>query len=136
MRKLLWVFIVFLMNASLASAQRFGGYEINQSCQTNSPLVSGYVAGAMDKAALDSDILYRFYFVIYDQHHTLAKVQTDGEALGEASRALDGYCVPSTVTVPQIAEEFCKFLGENHFPSEKSAAELLGLSLKAAWPCK
>lgn len=134
MKKAFGVAVVLMLNAAAADAEFYSGYELSQYCQTNKALVFGYIAGAMDKATIDSDILYRFYFSIYDPLKMPEKIQMDGRTLGEASLAIDGYCVPATVTIPEIADEFCKYLGESR--SHKSAAEILGFSLKAAWPCK
>jgi hypothetical protein len=128
------IIVVFLSSVLGVRAQN--GDELNRQCQTNRALIVGYVAGVLDKAAVDSDVLFHFYFDTYEGHKTAERIQRDNKALVASSTAIDGYCIPEGTTVEQKADVFCKYLLDNPDQRDENAAELLGAAAKDAWPCR
>jgi hypothetical protein len=117
------VSVIFLLSIFGASAQ--SGNELSQQCQTNKLLIAGYVAGALDKAAVDSDVLIQFFLDTYDVRKTAERIEKDNRTLVASSFAIDGYCVPKETTVEQKAGVFCKYLLDNPSQRSKNAAALL-----------
>ena len=118
-------------------ARAQSGNELSQQCLTNDKvLVFGYVEGVLDKAVVDSEVLFHFYFDTYEVRKPAERIETDNQALVRSFLAVDGYCVPKEVTFEQKADVFCKYLLDNPDQRTKNAAELLGSALKTAWPCK
>ena len=133
--KNLAVAMYLLLGVLSASAQ--SGNELNQQClKNNKVLVFGYVEGVLDKAVVDSDVLFHFVFDTYDLHKTADRIAKDYQAIIRSFLAIDGYCVPKEATFEQKADVFCKYLLENPDQHTKNAAELLGAALKTAWPCQ
>ncbi len=85
----------------IPSADALSGDEVNEQCLANKQMIAGYVAGALDKAAVDSDILFRFYFDTYDVLKTAERIEKDNRTLTKSSLALDGYCIPEAITLEQ-----------------------------------
>jgi hypothetical protein len=102
----------------------------------NKQLVAGYLAGALDKAAVDSDILFKFFFETYDVQKSREKIEKDNQTLTRSSLALDGYCIPETTTLEQEVNAYCKYLADHLAERNRSAAELWGMAAKGAWPCR
>lgn len=128
------VAVCFLLGILAASAQT--GDELSQQCHSNRAFVLGFVEGVLDKAALDSDVLFHFVFDTYDVHKSADRIEKDNQALVRSFFAIDGYCPQKETTSEQKAEVFCKYLLDNAEQRAKNAAELLGSALKASWPCK
>jgi Rap1a immunity proteins len=131
--------ICFLSVIAPAFAGFYSGNEVATQCQVKRQFVYGYISGAVDKATMDAPALYEFY--VETMGTTGAKqseTETNkiNEALGDASVAIEGYCIPKGATVGQTGDVFCKYLQENPAQRQKSAAELLNVALKSAWPCK
>ena len=126
--------VCLLFGALDARAQT--GDELSKQCQANRPLVAGYVAGVLDKAALDSDVLFHFYFDTYEIHKAANKIADDNRALAASSVAIDGYCIPEATTPEQKIDVFCQYLSNNPGQRNNDAAELVEAAAKAAWPCE
>jgi hypothetical protein len=87
------VAVYLLLGVLGARAQ--SGNELSQQCRTNNKvLVFGYVEGVLDKAAVDSEVLFHFYFDTYDVLKTADRIERDNQALVRSFLAVDGYCVP------------------------------------------
>ena len=118
-------------------ARAQSGNELSQQCLTNDKvLVFGYVEGVLDKAVVDSEVLFHFYFDTYDVLKTAERIERDNQALVRSFLAVDGYCVPKEASFEQKTDVFCKYLLDNPDQRTKNAADLLGSALKTAWPCK
>jgi Rap1a immunity proteins len=133
------MFVVALFATNIfttAQAGFYTGNDIARQCLSNKPFVSGYVSGAVDKGIIDAPALYEFYIETFDSKNNEEKNEKINKSLGEASVAIEGYCIPKGATVGQTGDVFCKYLEENPAQRQKNAAELLGSALKAAWPCK
>jgi hypothetical protein len=120
----------------IASADALSGAELGEQCLANKQMIAGYVAGALDKAMVDSDILFRFYFDTYDVLKTAERIQKDNRTLTKSSLALDGYCIPGAITLEQKANVYCKYLADNPTERNRNAAELWVTAARAAWPCQ
>jgi len=118
------------------SAEALSGDELNAQCVASKQLVVGYVAGALDKAAADSDILFKFFFETYDVLKSREKIEKDNQTLVKSSLALDGYCIPETTTLEQKANVYCMYLADHPAERNTSAAELWVTAAKEAWPCQ
>jgi Rap1a immunity proteins len=128
------VAIFLLLTGFGAKAQNES--ELSQQCLTNSKAsIVGYVEGVLDKAHVDSEVLFHFYFDTYDVHKTIDSIEKDNQALVRSFLTVDGYCLPKDVTFEQKADVFCKYLLDHPDQRSKNAAELLGSALKNAWPC-
>jgi hypothetical protein len=121
---------------SIASANALDGEHIIEQCLANKQMITGYVAGALDKAAVDSDILVRFYFDTYDVLKTAEQIEKDNRTLTQSSLALNGYCIPKVITLEQKASVYCKYLADNPEQRNRNAAELWVTAARAAWPCQ
>jgi hypothetical protein len=118
-------------------ARAQSGNELSQQCLTNNrSLIFGYIEGVLDKADVDTDVLFHFYFDTYDGPKTAERIEKDNQAIIRSFLAVDGYCIPKEATFEQKADVFCKYLLENPDQRAKNAAELVGSALRAAWPCK
>jgi Rap1a immunity proteins len=126
--------VIFLSGILGVSAQ--SGDELARLCQTNRVLIVGYVAGVLDKASVDTDILFHFYFDTYEGGKTAERIESENRALVASSAAIDGYCIPEETTAEQKADVFCRYLLSYPDQRDKNAAELLGTAAKYAWPCK
>jgi len=126
--------VIFLSGILGVSAQ--SGDELARQCQTNRVLIVGYVAGVLDKASVDTDVLFHFYFDTYEGGKTAERIESENRALVASSAAIDGYCIPEETTAEQKADVFCRYLLSNPDQRDKNAAELLGTAAKYAWPCK
>jgi hypothetical protein len=120
----------------IASADALSGEQLKEQCLVNKQMIAGYIAGALDKAAVDSDILFRFYFDTYDVLKTAERIEKDNRVLAKSSLALDGYCIPEAITLEQKASAYCKYLADNPAQRNRNAAELWAAAAKAAWPCQ
>jgi hypothetical protein len=118
------------------SADALSGKELVEQCLTNKQSIVGYIAGASDKASVDSDILFRFYLDTYDVMKTAERIERDNQTLTRSSLALDGYCIPEAATPEQRANVYCKYLADNPEQRNRSGAELWVTAAKAAWPCQ
>jgi hypothetical protein len=122
---------------SVLAARAQSGNELHQQCLTNSKaLVFGYIKGVLDKADVDTEVLFHFYFDTYDEPKTIERIERDNQAIIRTFFLVNGYCVPEEATVEQKADVFCKYLLNNPDQRTKNAAELLGSALRRAWPCK
>lgn len=130
--------IAAFMVSSLAAAQAgfYSGNDMMEQCLTNKPFISGYVSGVLDKGIIDAPALYEFYVETFNSKNSEETNAKINKSLGEASVAMEGHCIPKGATVGQTRDIFCKFLQDNPAQRQKNAAELLGMALKAAWPCK
>lgn len=120
----------------VSSADALNGERLVEQCLANKLMVAGYVAGASDKASVDSDILVRFYFDTYDVHKTAERIEKDNRTLTRSSLALDGYCIPEAITLEQKASVYCKYLADNPEQRNRNASELWVAAARAAWPCQ
>jgi hypothetical protein len=118
------------------SADALSGDELYAQCNANKQLVVGYVAGALDKAAADSDILIKFYFETYDVLKSRERIEKDNQTLTKSSLALDGYCIPETTTLEQEANVYCMYLADHPAERSRSAADLWVTAAKGAWSCQ
>jgi hypothetical protein len=118
-------------------ARAQSGNELSHQCLTNNRgLIFGYIEGVLDKAVVDTDVLFHFYFDTYDGPKTAERIEKDNQAIIHSFLAVDGYCIPKEATFEQKADVFCRYLLDNPDQRTKNAAELLGVALKSAWPCK
>jgi hypothetical protein len=122
----------FVFGISAAKAQN--GDVLSEQCRENRTLVVGYVAGFLDKAAIDSDVLFHFYFDTYGGVKTAATIEKDNGALVVASTAINGYCIPDGTTVSEEAHVFCEYLLNNPNQRKDDAAELLSWRQKLRGP--
>jgi hypothetical protein len=106
-------------------ARAQSGNELSQQCLTNKVLVFGYVEGVLDKAVVDSEVLFHFYFDTYDVLKTTDRIERDNQALVRSFLAVDSYRVPKEATFEQKADVFCRYLLDNPDHRTKNAAELL-----------
>jgi hypothetical protein len=139
MKATLIFLISFLSVVASAFAGFYTGNEVEAQCQVNKPFVYGYVSGAVDKATKDAPALYGFYIEIFGVlgvKQSVVETNKINEALGNTALEIEGYCIPTGATVAQTSDVFCKYLQENPAQRQKSAAELLKVALKSAWPCK
>jgi hypothetical protein len=120
----------------ISSADALSGDEVSEQCLSNKQMIAGYIAGALDKAAVDSEILFRFYFDTYDVLKTADRIEKDNRTLTKSSLALDGYCIPEAITLEQKVSAYCKYLADNPTQRNRNAAELWVAAAKAAWPCQ
>src|ERR1022692_4941551 len=120
---------------TLLSADAKTGSELNQQCRSNRDVILSYIAGALDKAAVDSEVLIRLYLDTYDVHKTPERIERDNRTIVKSHITID-YCVPKEITIEQLADVFCRYLAENPGQRNNSAPEILGAAIKAAWPCK
>jgi hypothetical protein len=120
----------------VVSADALSGNELFEECIANKPLVVGYVAGISDKAAIDSDILFKFFFDTYDVMKTAEQIQRNNDTLVKSSLALDGYCIPEGTTPFQKANAYCRYLADNPERRSSSGAELWVSAAKAVSPCQ
>lgn len=118
------------------SAKALSGDELYARCIANRQLVAGYVAGALDKAAVDSDILFKFFFETYDVLKSRERIEKDNQTLVKSSLALDGYCIPEITTLEQKANVYCMYLSDHPAERNRTAAELWVTAAKGAWPCQ
>jgi hypothetical protein len=117
-------------------AEALSGVELNAQCLANKQLIVGYIAGAFDKATVDSDILFKFFFDTYDTLKSAERIERDNQTLVRSSLALDGYCIPSALTLEQKANVYCKFLADNPSERNRNGAELWVAAATAKWPCR
>jgi hypothetical protein len=120
---------------TLLSADAKTGDELNQQCRSNRDAILGYVAGALDKAAVDSEVLIRLYLDTYDVHKAPEQIERDNGTIVKSHMAID-YCVPKETTIEQLADVFCRYLAENPRQRNNNAPEILGTAIKAACPCE
>lgn len=120
----------------MPSADALIGDELIEQCLANKQMIAGYVAGALDKAAVDSDILFRFYFDTHNVLKTAERIEKDNRTLTKSSLALDGYCIREEITLEQKVSVYCKYLADNPTQRNRNAAELWVAAAKAAWPCQ
>jgi hypothetical protein len=102
--------VALLATSSFATAQAgfYTGNDVARQCLTNRSFVSGYVSGAVDKGIIYAPALYEFYIETIDPKNTEEKSEKINKSLGEASIAIEGYCIPKGATVGQTADVFCK----------------------------
>jgi hypothetical protein len=121
---------------SIASAGALNGEQLIEQCLANKLMVAGYVAGALDKASVDSDILVRFFFDTYDVHKTAERIEKDNRTLTQSSLTLDGYCIPEVITLEQKASVYCRYLADNPEQRNRNGSELWVAAARVAWPCQ
>jgi hypothetical protein len=134
MKKTFALVVCLLLGVLEARAQT--GDELSKLCQTNRPLVVGYVAGVLDKATADSDVLFHFYFDTFEVNKDAAKIANDNRVLIASSDAIDGYCIPRNATLERKVDAFCEYLSNNPDQRHNDAVKLLGEAERAEWPCK
>lgn len=119
-----------------STAQGTNAEDLVVQCNTNRPLIEGYVAGAFDKSIADSDNFVRFYFETFDGRQTPELVQKRRQAVIRSSLAVEGYSSPQDVTLEERADVDRRYLAAHPSERMKTAAELLGGNRKMALPMK
>jgi hypothetical protein len=111
----------------------FNGNELFAYCSKDRDFVSGYVAGAFDKAEVDLSVFVEF--AAANPIPSDSKQPYDIEAYLKAANEIQGYCRPKRATVSQTTDVYCQYLtlnpGNRHLPG----ATLLTLALASTWPC-
>lgn len=129
-----WLAVMTCLISTSAHADFWDGNEMHAFCADQYALVVGYAVGWSDKqerdtvAAMMSDI-------------NVSAAEGSSEAVKDSSRyavlvARGGVCRPKGVTTGQIADVYCKYLGDHPESRHQLASDLLEKALSAAWPCK
>jgi hypothetical protein len=123
-----------LVSIAAAKSQTYSGNDLSTHCATDMPFVTGYIAGFNDKAILD-ELTVSLISVGEAQKTNGANEPAYMMTKSQAGSAMRGYCVPEGATIRQAADLYCKYLSDNPSKRQLTAVGLLGLALKAGWPC-
>jgi hypothetical protein len=126
--------ISLLVSIAAAKSQTYSGNDLSTHCATDMPFVAGYIAGFNDKAVLD-EMTVSLISVGAVQDIDRATEPAYMMTKSQAASAMRGYCVPEGATIRQAADLYCKYLSDNPSQRQLTAVGLLGLALKAGWPC-
>jgi len=118
--------LVLLLPASAARAEDFFGTgQLREACGSQPALVSGYVAGWLEKHAFD-----RFVMM-----NTMRNHMDDKRLRGAEKKMRSNVCMRESATITQAAEAFCKYLKDGADSRGQSAGDALAAALSKTWPC-
>ncbi len=120
--------LVLLLSASGSGARAedfFGTGQLQEACGSQPALVSGYVAGWLEKQAFD-----RFVMMNTMRNHM------DDKRLRAAEKKMrSNVCIRESATITQAAEALCSYLKSNPDSRRQSAGDALAAALSTTWPC-
>ncbi len=109
----------------------YDGNKLVALCSRDQGFVVGYVAGLLDKSSADVNLVINQPGMLPEAGK---KVQLAPEVTALMLR-VEGYCLPAGASLGQATDVFCKYLKENPAERHKDGAYLVGVSLKADFPC-
>jgi Rap1a immunity proteins len=115
----------------------YSGNDIVRHCSDNRAMISGFAAGAFDKANADMDAYLRYAIDMVDDPQKTGEQQqkTKDESYFANRSVIRGYCAPNGITLGQVSDIFCQFLIANPAKRQISAIDLFNQALSNAWPC-
>lgn len=125
MRHGLALLALFLSTSTVQADDFFGTGQLQEACDGQPALVTGYVAGWLDKHAFD-----RFVMT-----NTMRNHMDDKRLRGAEKKMRSNVCMRESATITQAAEAFCKYLKDNPESRRQSAGDSLAAALSKAWPC-
>lgn len=116
---------------SPAIAGFIDGNELYKDCAKDRAFIVSYVAGVIDKQEVD---------VLAALNLRMAASSLKGAENEWFIRSFNhisiGSCVPENVTLKQLGDVVCKWLGANPDARHDSAAVLIGRAFSSSWQCK
>jgi hypothetical protein len=118
--------LVLLLPTPAARAEDFFGTgQLQEACGSQPALVSGYVAGWLEKQAFD-----RFVMM-----NTMRNHMDDKRLRGAEKKMRSNVCMRESATITQATEAFCNYLKSNPDSRRQSAGDALAAALSKSWPC-
>lgn len=124
-------FITFfsLLVATSAFAAFGDGLKMKEMCRKESPLLTGYIAGWLDK--LDTD---------FENLELGSAVSNDADIKSvlydQAKKARSNICIPSGVSLGAVQDIVCRKMEVNAFLADWPAHAVIRAALTEAWPCE
>lgn len=118
--------LVLLLSASAVRAEDFfATSQLQEACDSQPALVSGYVAGWLEKHAFD-----RFVMT-----NTMRNHMDDKQLRGAEKKLRSNVCMRESATITQATEAFCRYLKNDPASSRQSTGDALAAALSKTWPC-
>jgi hypothetical protein len=111
--------------ASAQADSLTSGSQLADACDGQPALVSGYVAGWLEKQEFD-----RFVMV-----NTMRNHMDDKRMRGAEKKMRGDVCMRASATLTQATEAFCRYLKDDPAAQRQSAGVSLAAALSKTWPC-